>query len=115
MLREVVKKEQRLSQQEFVGGMKNPMETVEGLPPLQNLGRRILGAWERHCNKYRDAQAAQGLREDIGNYTSVVEQEEDARVEIDRLIHCGYAIKVKKEEAAKEGFGGQPSQSWASS
>ena len=51
MLREEVKKEQRLDQQDFVGGMKNPMETVEGLPPLQNLGRRILGAWERYCAK----------------------------------------------------------------
>ena len=212
MLREEVKKEQRLEQQDFVGGMKNPMETVEGLPPLQNLGRRILGAWERHCTKHPqavkvgetygtpecvlewrwierwkeelrkltgakgaakvkltekwsyespldynlfeawgrrandpetevhkwikdgvplgielpiktcgifpptlkgdelqeggDVQAAQGLREDIGNYTSVVEQEEDAKVEIDRLIHCGYAIKVKKAEAEKKGFRG---------
>ena len=212
MLKEEVKKEQRLDQQDFVGGMKNPMETIEGLPPLQNLGRRILGAWERHCANYPqavkvgetygtpecalewrwierwkeelrkltgakgaakvkltekwayespldhnlfeawgrrgndpetevhkwikegvplgielpikscgifpptlkdeelqeggDIQAAQGLREDIGNYTSVVEQEEDAQVEINRLIHCGYAIEVKKKDAEKKGFRG---------
>ena len=53
-----------------------------------------------------DVLAAQGLREDIGNYTSVVEQEEDAKVEIERLIHCGHAVKVKKEEAEKKGFRG---------
>ena len=52
LLREENKKEQRFDQQTFVGGMKNPAEVVEGLPSLQNLGRRIMGAWERHCNRY---------------------------------------------------------------
>ena len=46
-----------------------------------------------------ELQAAQGLR-------AVVEQEEDAKVEIDRLIHCGYAVKVKKEEAERKSFKG---------
>ena len=52
LLREETKKEQKFDQQMFVGGVKNPAEVVEGFPTLQNLGRRILGAWERRCNHY---------------------------------------------------------------
>ena len=200
-----------LDQQGFVGGMKNPMEVVEGIPTLQNLGRRIWGAWERHCmnnpkvlkvgeeygsedceleahlverwkeelrkltgakgapaikltgkwayqspmdgnlieawcrrggdpetevhrwikegvplginvpiktcnifpptlkeeiQRPEDWQAAQGLREDIGNYVSVREQEEDAKIEIDRLMDRGYAVKARKGEVERAGFKG---------
>lgn len=52
LLKEEKKKEQQLGQQEFIGGMKNPTEVVEGLPTLQNLGRRILGAWERFSSQF---------------------------------------------------------------
>ena len=206
------KKEQDLGQQAFIGGLKNPAEVVAGLPTLQNLGRQILGAWDRHCNRYPaatkvgesygtpdcnlekkmierwkeelrkltgargegslklkgkwtftsplegnlfeawggrggdpetevhrwirdgvplgincpirtcgifppstkpeektalgDIQAAEGLREDIGNYTSVQEQVEDAEIEVGRLCKLGYAVKVKKEEVEKAGFKG---------
>ena len=181
MLKEEKQKEKRLDQQGFVGGMKNPMEVVEGLPTLQNLGRRIWGAWERHCmnnpkvlkvgeqygsedckleghlverwkeveawcrrggdpetevhwwikegvplgvnvpiktcnvfppalkeeaQRPEDWRAAQGLREDIGNYVSVREQEEDAKIEIDRLIDRGYAVKARKGEVERAGFKG---------
>ena len=212
MLRESQKKEQKLDQQDFVGGMKNPAEVVEGLPTLQNLGRRILGAWERLCGQcpqitkvgetygspdcvmekkwvdrwkgelrkltgakgastvklkgkwsYQspldgnlfeawgrrahdpetevakwikdgaplginsnirrcnifppaddkhhqrelgDVDTAQSLREDIGNYVSVVEQREDAEAEIERLKGLGYAIAVRKEEVEAAGFEG---------
>ena len=212
LLKVDTKKEQKFEQQVFVGGMKNPAEVVEGMPTLQNLGRRIMGAWERHCNHYPhclkvaetygtpecvleekwvkkwkeelkkltgakgaptlklkgkwnytspldqnlyeawgkrgndpevevpkwiesgvplgincsikscnifppalkqdspmrqdDWQAAQSLREDIGNYTSVREQEADAKVEIDRLVEQGYAIPIEKTEAEEAGFKG---------
>ena len=212
MLKESQKKEQKLDQQDFVGGMKNPAEVVEGLPTLQNLGRRILGAWERLCGQnpqitkvgetygspdcvlekkwvdrwkgelrkltgakgastvklkgkwaYQspldgnlfeawgrrandpetevakwikdgvplginsnirrcnilppaddkhhqrelgDVGTAQSLREDIGNYVSVVEQREDAEAEIERLKGLGYAIAVRKEEVEAAGFEG---------
>ena len=212
LLKEDKKKEQDLGQQVFVGGLKNPTEVVEGLPTLQNLGRQILGAWDRHCNKYPmavkvgesygtpdcslegrmierwkeelrkltgargggtlrlkgkwsftsplegnlfeawgrrggdpetevhrwirdgvplgincpirtcgifppstkpeekstlgDIQAAEGLREDIGNYTSVQEQAEDAEIEVGRLCKLGYAVKVRKKEVEEAGFKG---------
>ena len=209
LLKEEKKKEQQLGQQGFVGGMKNPTEVVEGLPTLQNLGRRILGAWERFCNQFPaavkvgetygskecqwderlvtkwlkkitgakgestlklasrwsfrsplqgnlfeawgrrgndpetevpkwikegvplginkkigtcgifpptikedlpamqgDLQVTQGLKEDIANYVSVVEQEEDAREEIGRLAKLGYVIKVPKKEVEKANFKG---------
>ena len=212
LLKEDKKKEQDLGQQVFIGGLKNPTEVVEGLPTLQNLGRQILGAWDRHCNKYPmavkvgesygtpdcslegrmierwkeelrkltgargggtlrlkgkwsftsplegnlfeawgrrggdpetevhrwirdgvplgincpirtcgifppstkpeekstlgDIQAAEGLREDIGNYTSVQEQAEDAEIEVGRLCKLGYAVKVKKKEVEEAGFKG---------
>ena len=212
LLKEDKKKEQDLGQQVFIGGLKNPTEVVEGLPTLQNLGRQILGAWDRHCNKYPmavkvgesygtpdcslegrmierwkeelrkltgargggtlrlkgkwsftsplegnlfeawgrrggdpetevhrwirdgvplgincpirtcgifppstkpeekstlgDIQAAEGLREDIGNYTSVQEQAEDAEIEVGRLCKLGYAVKVRKKEVEKAGFKG---------
>lgn len=41
--------------QMFIASVKKPAEVVEGLQSLQNLGRRILGAWERRCNKYPQA------------------------------------------------------------
>ena len=212
LLKEDKKKEQDLGQQVFIGGLKNPTEVVEGLPTLQNLGRQILGAWDRHCNKYPmavkvgesygtpdcslegrmierwkeelrkltgargggtlrlkgkwsftsplegnlfeawgrrggdpetevhrwirdgvplgincpirtcgifppstkpeekstlgDIQAAEGLREDIGNYTSVQEQAEDAEIEVGRLCKLGYAVKVRKKEVEEAGFKG---------
>eukprot|EP00435_Cladocopium_sp_Y103_P075273 s22_g55.t1 len=31
----------------FVGGMRNPVDTVSGMPAAQNLGIRIFAAWER--------------------------------------------------------------------
>ena len=47
-----------------------------------------------------DWQAAQSFREDIGNYMSVRDQEEDARVEINRLV------PIEKTEAEEAGLKG---------
>ena len=48
----------------------------------------------------------QGLKEDIANYISVLEQEEDASEEIGRLTKLGYVIKVPKKEIEEAGFKG---------
>ena len=97
MLREEVKKEQRLDQQDFVGGMKNPMETVEGLPPLQNLGRRILGAWERYCTKYSQALKVgetYGMPECVLEWRWIEKWKEELR----KLTGAKGAAKVKLTE-----------------
>ena len=91
MLREEV-----LDQQDFVWGMKNPMETV-GLPPLQNLGRRILGAWERHCAKYPQALK---VGETYGTPECVLEWRwiEKWKEELRKLTGAKGAAKVKLTE-----------------
>ena len=53
-----------------------------------------------------ELQAVQGLKEDIANYISVLEQEEDASEEIGRLTKLGYVIKVPKKEIEEAGFKG---------
>eukprot|EP00913_Durusdinium_trenchii_P003850 g3564.t1 len=63
-------------------------------------------ALKEETQRPEDWQAAQGLREDIGNYVSVREQEEDAKIEIDRLLDRGYAVKAKKEEVETAKFRG---------
>eukprot|EP00913_Durusdinium_trenchii_P011626 g10919.t1 len=70
---------------------KKPWETVFKMIPGE------LKFWQDQIH---------GLKEDIANYVSVVEQEEDAREEIGRLSKLGYVIKVPKKEVEKAGFKG---------
>ena len=76
-------------------GINCPIRSCNILPPKQD-----------SFTRQDDWQAAQILREDMGNYTSVRDQEEDAKVEIDRLIDQGYAIPIEKTEAEEAGFKG---------
>ena len=39
----------------FVGGMKDPAKVVAGMPALQALGLRIMGAWDRFIKNHRAA------------------------------------------------------------
>eukprot|EP00435_Cladocopium_sp_Y103_P024496 s339_g6.t1 len=47
MLRESTSKASDPAKLNFVGGMRNPVDTVSGMPAAQNLGLRIFAAWER--------------------------------------------------------------------
>ena len=51
MLKESKAKENNPANLNYLGGMRNPTETVEGMPSSLNLGLRIFAAWERFVSR----------------------------------------------------------------
>ena len=55
LLRATMSKKEAIEQELFVGGMKNPAVVVKGLPTLQNVGQRIMAAWEAFVKSNKKA------------------------------------------------------------
>ena len=82
----------------FIGGMRNPLKTVEGLPTVGALGMRINGAWDSFLKKYPDAVL---LAETYGTQEPQINEEvlNRWREELARIVGARQKPKVELKEA----------------
>ena len=82
----------------FVGGMRNPLKSVEGLPTVEALGMRINGAWNSFLKKHPGAVL---LAETYGTKDPQIDEEilNKWKEELSRIVGARPKPKVELREA----------------